>query len=172
MFFTCLNEKFKNGDKIMKTRIKLCMTCFIVIVLCGTIMSCGTLSQTEKDNKTSSSSPASEEIIKLYQELIELRQQEVVQAKRRFEVGQGNLTELAKAEIKAAEARIQLAQLQDKNDTVIEELQNLIKSVTEIRNSLQKELQAGIISPDATIEIDARLLELKILLARIIQEQN
>ena len=156
----------------MQIQIKRCLIYSVVIVLCGVLVSCGTLSQSEKETKTPDNSSASEEIVKLYQELIELRQQEVVQAKRRFEVGQGNLTELAKAEIKAAEARIQLAQLQDKNDTVIEELQNLIKSVTEIRNSLQKDLEVGRIPQDATIEIDARLLELKILLARIKQEQN
>ncbi|MBN1973629.1 MAG: hypothetical protein JW787_08310 [Sedimentisphaerales bacterium] len=156
----------------MWIKIKRRLLCSVLIVLCGLIVSCGTLSQSEKEKKTSGSSPAGEEITKLYQELIELRQQEVVQVKRRFETGLGTLKELAEAEIKAAEARIQLAQLQDKNETVIEELQNLIQSVTEIRNSLQKDLQAGIISRDATIETNAKLIELKILLARFKLEQD
>jgi hypothetical protein len=144
----------------------------VVIVLCATLLSCGTLSQSGKGKSISDKSSANEDIVKLYGELINLRQQAVEQTNVLFKFGRDVQLEMAEAEMKAAEARIQLAEFQGKKQTVIEELQNLVEVITEIRNSRKIAAAVGQSSQTELNEIDARLIEIKIRLAKLKQEQE
>ena len=169
MLFYFLRE-LKNGGIIMKTKTKRILTCSAIILFCSVILSYGTSSKPETEEQTSNSSSAKEEIIKLYQELIDIRQHEVEQSRYLLELGQGSQTALAENEVKAAEARIQLAEFQGNKETVIKELQRLEQLLTEIRNQLKREVDIGQRPVNRLVDIDARLIEIKIRSLKLKQE--
>lgn len=150
----------------MRIQIKHLLICSAFIVLCGFVLSYGTLSQSEAGNSTSNNDSDSDEIVKLYQELITLRQKAVEEYRRRWEYGTQNISGIIDLEIKAAEARIQLAQYQDKKETVIEELENLVKVMTELRNRIKREVDIGQRAQSDLNEFESSLLEVKIRLAK------
>jgi hypothetical protein len=156
----------------MRIGIRGILVYSIIIVCCCSILSYGTSSQAKSDNQTFNSSPSNEEIIKLYQELIDIRQQAVEDDKRLWQMGQGNLPELVEAEIKAAEVRIQLAEFQEKKENVIKELQDMIQRITEIRTSVKTEVEVGQRPQSWIYEIDGKLLETKIRLAKLKQKKT
>ena len=86
-----------------------------------------------------------------------------------MEFGQGNMSDVVELETKAAEARIQLAQFQGKKEIVIEELQKLVKVMTDLRNTRKREVEIGQRPQLDIYEIDAQLLETKIRLATLKQ---
>ena len=110
-----------------------------------------------------------EEIVNMYNELISLRQEAVAESRRLVEFGQGNMSDVVELETKAAEARIQLAQFQGKKEIVIEELQKLVKVMTDLRNTRKREVEIGQRPQLDIYEIDAQLLETKIRLATLKQ---
>jgi outer membrane protein TolC len=151
----------------MQNRVKSFLIYSAVVVLCGVVLSYGTLSQPETGKSTSANISGNDEIVQLYKELIALRQQAVEQSRRLIELGQGSLMEQAGAETKAAEARIELARFQGNKEAAVEELQNLVQTLTEIRNSLRRDVETGQLSQSWTYEIDGSLLETKIRLAKM-----
>jgi gamma-glutamylcyclotransferase (GGCT)/AIG2-like uncharacterized protein YtfP len=151
----------------MKIGIRGILVCSIIIICCGSILSFGESSQVKNDNRSFNNSPSNEEIIKLYQELIDIRQKAVEDSKRLWQMGQGNLPELVEAEIKAAEVRIQLAEFQGNKEKVIKELQNMVQTITEMRNSVKTEVEVGQRPQSWIYEIDGKLLETKIRLAKL-----
>jgi hypothetical protein len=157
---------------IMRIRAKSYLIYSVIFVLCATLLSCRTLSQSGKGKSISDNSSANEDIVKLCGELINLRQDAVEQTKRLIQYGRASQLELAEAEMKAAEARIQLAEFQGKKETVLEELQNLVGVITEMRNSIKSDVEVGRRSQTELIEIDTRLIEIKIRLAKLKQEQE
>jgi len=155
----------------MRIRTKSCLMCSIIVVLCVTLLTGGTLSQSVKGTKISDKTHTNEDIVELYQELIKLRQRVLDEIKLKIGYGAG-VGELIDARTKATEARIQLAQFHGKKETVIEELQSLVQFYTEMRKSLIVEVNAGQGSRMVIYEIDIRLLETKIWLAMAKQEKE
>ena len=164
----------------MRKRIKAFMTYFGIIILCGIMFSCRTLSESkslksmpeeqfvqEAKIMPESSNSAREEIVRMYQEIIKIHEQEIEDARLRINYGQGVVSELADLEINAAEVRIQLAEFQDDKETVIKELENIVQSLTQIRKRLEREVNMGQRPLSGINDFDLRLLETKIRLAKI-----
>jgi hypothetical protein len=156
----------------MRTRVKYFLFCLVMLVISGVVLSYGTSSGPETQKQISDSNSGNEEIVKLYQELIALRQQAVEQDKFLIELGQGSLLELAEAETKATEARIELAQFQGNKEVVIKELENLVQRITEIKDSLKRDTDMGARPQSWIYQVDPILLETKIHLAKIKLEQD
>ena len=154
----------------MRIQLKKILICAAILVFCGVILSYGISFQPVTDNRTSNRSPANEEIINLYKELIALRQYSVAENKRLIAIGQGNIEELLDCEMNASEARIQLARFIDRNEIVIDELQKLVQVIEGLTKSVKMEIEAGTRPKSWLYNIDARLLETKIRLAKAKQE--
>ncbi len=69
-----------------------------------------------------------------------------------------------------SEARIQLAQFQGNHDAVVEELRNIVKCYTEVKKSLQRQVDAGHRPTVDIDEIKIALLEARIRLAKTTQK--
>ncbi len=151
----------------MRIHLKKSLICFIIFTLSCVMLSYGLSSQPATEKNTSANSAAKDEIVKLYQELIDIRQKAVAQSRYLLELGQGSTSSLAEVEAKAAEARIQLAEFQGKKDIVIQELQKLEQSLTGIKNLLKREVDVGARPQNELVEIDARILETKIRLLKL-----
>lgn len=151
----------------MRIRARYFVIFSAMTVLCGVVLAYGTLSQPQTTSQISNNSSANKEIVNLYNELITVQQKAVEHEKYLIELGQGDLIELAQAEAIASEARIQLAQFRDNKKAVIEELQNLIQKVTEIRNSLKRDADIGMRTQSWTFVVDPIILEAKIRLAKL-----
>jgi mevalonate kinase len=156
----------------MRTQVKYFLICSVILVLGCIALAFGTSSQAETEKKVSDISSSIDEIVSMYNELIALRQQAVEEQWRLVQLGQASTSEMIGAEMKAAEARIQLAQFQGKKEAVVEELQNLVRAMTQLRNSLKMEIEVGMRSQTEIYEIDGSILEIKIRLAKTKQEQN
>lgn len=156
----------------MRIGIKNFLIFLVIIVFCSSILSYAASSQSEAEKQRLNNSASNEEIIGLYQELIALRLNAVEESKRDIAIGTRGISELLDDEIKAAEARIQLAQFQGRRELVIEELENLIQVITEIKQTIELETEIGVRSRAWIYEIDARLLETKIRLAKAKQKKS
>ena len=154
----------------MRNAVKYFLICSTIIIFGSVVLTYGTSYQPETEKQISDSNSGNNEIIKLYQELITIRQKAVDQDRFLIGLGQGDLLGLAQAETKAAEARIELAQFQGNKQAVIEELQNLIQKITEISDSLKRDVQIGVGPPSWMYELDPIILETKIRLAKLKHE--
>ncbi len=139
----------------------------VIIVFCSSILTYGASSKPETVSQPSGKSPSNDDIIKLYEELIALRQHDIDQKKHLLELGLSSASALVEPEVKLAETRIQLAEFQGKKAIAIEELQKIEQSLQEIRKRQKQEVDSGQRSIDGLNEIDARLLEIKIRIAKI-----
>lgn len=151
----------------MRNRIKSYLICSVIITFCGVILSYGASSKSETASQPSSKPPSNDDIIKLYEELIALRQRDIDQKKYLLELGQISTSALVEPEVKLAEARIQLAEFQGKKGIVIEELQKIEQSLQGIRTQQKQEVDSGQRPIDGLNEIDSRLLEIKIRIAKL-----
>lgn len=115
---------------------------------------------------------ANEDIIEMYQDIIKLRQKVLADNVKLSEYGRGSGVEFVAAKVKVSEARIQLARLEGQQDVVIVELRNIVKLYTELKEALEKEVKIGQRSNVYVDEMEIRLLEAKIRLARAIQEKE
>ena len=148
--------------RIGKKRFLICL----IILFGSLILSYQAFSQPETDIQKDSNSSSPEEIIKLYEELIALRQHDLDQKMYLLEIGLTSPSDLIEPEIKLAEARIQLAEFQGKNEIVIEELQKIEKLLQKIRAQQKQEVDSGQSPIDGLNDIDARIVEIKIILAK------
>ncbi len=139
----------------------------VFIVLCSSILIYGASSKPETANQPSNISPANEDVSSLYKELITLREHALEENRKHVAAGVTKTEDLLDDEIKAAEARIQFAKFQDKKEIIMKELENLVKVITEMKNSIKLEIKAGTKPQSAIYEIDSRILEIKIRLAKI-----
>ena len=156
----------------MRIQIKYFLICSVILVLCGIVLAYGTSSPLETEKNLSDNSTGNNEIVRLYNELISLRQQAVEEQRRLVQLGQDNTSKIVDFETKAAEARIQLAQFQGKKEAVVEELQNLVQIMTQLRKTIRMEAGVGMRPQTEIYEIDSSILETKIRLAKTKQEQN
>ena len=131
-----------------------------------------TSSQSVKEKPVLDSPQTNQDIVKLYQEIISLRQQDLAEQLTLLEYGRAGPSGFAKAKVKLSEARIQLSQFQGKRDVVVKELQNIVQIYTEAREQLVKEIDRGQRPPQHLLEIDIALVEAKIRLAKATQEIN
>jgi len=165
----------------MRNRVKIYLI-YLVIIICGFMFSRRALSESETEKSIteeqsaqdsqvkpslSNNSSVNDEIVKMYQEIIKIHQQAIEDTKLRINFGTGTWSDLVDLEIEAAEIRIQLTEFLDQKEIVIEELGKIIQSLTEIRKQLAREVNAGQRPLSGLNEIDIRLLETKIRLAKI-----
>ncbi len=78
-----------------------------------------TLSQSAKGTKISNKTYTNEDIVEMYQEIINLRQRGLAEQLRLLEYGRGGFSGFTIAKVKLSEARIQLSQFQGKHDIVV-----------------------------------------------------
>ena len=140
-----------------------------VMVLCATLLASCTSSQSVKEKPVLDNPQTSEDIIEMYQEIINLRQRDLAEQLRLLEYGRGGFSGLTITKVKLSEARIQLSQFQGKHDIVVKELRNIVQFYTEAREQLIKEIDKGQTAPQHLYEIEIALLEAKIRLAKATQ---
>jgi len=136
------------------------------MVLCTILLASCTSSQSVKEKLVLDSSQTNEDIIEMYQELINLRQRAIAIELILLEIGQGSTFGLTEARVKLSEARIQLSQFQGKDDIFVKELRNIVQFYREAREQLKMQIDKGEISQMHLGEIDLELLEAKIRLAK------
>ena len=150
----------------MRIRIKYLLVCSCIIISV-TALSYGRLSEPESANQMIDNRFVNAEIINLYNDLIESRQKALEENKKLIEVGLGNISDLIELEIKAADARIQLARFQNEKDLELQELNKLIKTITNLRETLKMEVEIGQRAKSDIYEIESMLLEIKIRAAKV-----
>ena len=153
----------------MRIRTKSFLMCSVIVVLCLTLLTGGTLSQSAKGTKISIKPHTNEDIVEMYQEIINLRQQALADTEKLLEIGRGGVLGFTDARVKVSEARIQLSQFQGKHDLIVKELRNIVQFYTMARKSLITEIEMGQRSPQGLYELEITLLETKIRLARATQ---
>lgn len=150
----------------MRIKIKSFLICAVIFVICSAILSYGASFQPVTTTQTSYRPASVEDVISLYKELISLREHIVEESRKNMEIGRINISELVDNEIKAAEAKIQLAEFQGDKETVIEELKNLVQTITKTKQTIKWEIEVGARSRSWLYDVDSKLLELKIRLAK------
>jgi len=162
----------------MSNRIRTYIIYSVIVILCGILFSCRTLSESDSlksvpeeqfaqtESSSSNNSPVNDEIVKMYHEIIKIHEQAIEDTNLRFNFGNGSLSELVDLEIEAAEIRIQLAEFQGNKETVIKELENIVQSLTQIRKRLEREVNIGQRPLSGLNDFDIRLLETKIRLEK------
>lgn len=154
----------------MKIRTVTFLICSVVIIVCAAVLTGGTSSQSIKDMPILGNARNNEEIIGMYQEIIKLRQRVLDGTRIRIKARIASSVEIIGPTVKVSEARIQLAQFQGNHDAVVEELRNIVKCYTEVKKSLQRQVDAGHRPTVDIDEIKIALLEARIRLAKTIQE--
>jgi hypothetical protein len=139
------------------------------MVLCATVLAGCTTSQSVREKPVLGSPQTNEDIIEMYQELINLRQRDLAEQLRLLEYGRGDLSGFTKAKAKLSETRIQLAKFQDKHDIVVRELQNIVQFYSEASEQLKREVDKGQKPRMHLCEIEIELLEAKIRVAKATQ---
>ena len=151
----------------MKKRSSTFIVCS-VMVLCATVLISCTSSQFVKEKPVPDRPQTSEDIIEMYQEIINLRQRYVAEQLRLLEHGRVGLSEFTKAKVKLCKTGIQLAKFQGKHDIVVKELRNIVQFYAEAREQLIREIDKGQKPQLHLYEIEIALLEAKIRLAKAI----
>ena len=131
-----------------------------------------TLSLSVKEKPALDSPQLNEDILKMYQEMIKLRQRDLAEQSRLLEYGRGDISSLTKSKMKLSESRIHLLQFQGNNDLVVKELENIVQLCTEVREQIKREIDRGQKAPGLLSEIEIALLEAKIRLAKATQKIN
>jgi len=139
------------------------------MALCATVLASCTSSQSVKEITVLDSPQTNEDIIEMYQEIINLRLRALAETELLLEYGRGGVSGFTEARVKLSEARIQLSQFQGKHDLVVKELRNIVQFYTEAKKLLIKEIDKGQRSPQHLYEIEIALLEAKIRLAKATQ---
>lgn len=154
----------------MKIRTKTFLICSVVIVVCLTAFTGGASSESVKDIPIPGNARTKKDIIGMYQEIVKLRQRVLEGAKMGLTIGRANLADLIEPTVKLSEARIQLAQFQGNRDAVLEELRSIIKRYTDLKESLQRQVDVGLRRRDDIVELEIALLQTRIRLAKTTQE--
>ncbi len=92
-----------------------------------------TSSQSIKEKPVMDSPQANEDIVEMYQEIINLRQRDLAEQLRLLEYGRGDVSGFTKSKVKLSETRIQLSQFQGNNELVVKELRNIVQLYPEVR---------------------------------------
>ena len=145
------------------------LTCSAVMIVWMTALTGCVSSQSVQEAPVTDNAQANDDIIGMYQDIIKLRQKVLADNVKLSEYGRGSGVEFVDAKVKVSEARIQLARLKGQQDVVIVELRNIVKLYTELKEALGNEIKAGQRSMKNVYEMEIRILEAKIRLARAIQ---
>jgi outer membrane protein TolC len=156
---------------IMRNQAIKNLTCSAVMIVCMTALTGCVSSQAVQEAPVTDNAQANDDIIEMYQDLIKLRQKVLAENVKLSDYGRGNVVEFVDAKVKVSEARIQLARFEGQQDVVIGELRNIVKLYTEVKEALEKEVKTGQRPNVYVDEMEIRLLEAKIRLARAIQEK-
>jgi outer membrane protein TolC len=109
-----------------------------------------------------------EDIIKMYQEVIKLRQRIFDDTQIKMDNSQATLMDLADAKQKLADAKIKLDQLQNRQDMVIQELQNLVQFYVNTRGQMVEQLDTGKGKAKDLYELEIALMEANIRLSEAV----
>jgi len=145
------------------------LTCSAVMIVWMTALTGCVSSQSVQEAPVTDNAQANDDIIGMYQDIIKLRQKVLADTVKLSEYGRGSGVEFLDAKVKVSEARIQLARFEGQQDVVIVELRNIVKLYTELKEALGNEIKIGQRSMKNVYEMEIRILEAKIRLARAIQ---
>lgn len=146
------------------------LTCSAVMIVWMAALTGCVSSQSVQESPVTDNAQVNDDIIEMYQDLIKLRQKVLADIVKLSDYGRVTAVEFVDAKVKVSEARIQLARLEGQQDVVIVELRNIVKLYTELKEALEGEIKAG--QRENVYEMEIRLLEAKIRLARAIQEKE
>lgn len=152
----------------MRKRRDTLMVCSIV-VLCTIFWVGLTSSEPVKKKPVPSSAQTNEDIIEMYQKIIQLREQALSDELKLLEYGRSSYLEITKTKAKISETRIELAEFQGKHEIVLKELRNIVQYYSEVREQLKMEADKGQRAPGIFYEAEIALLEAKIRLAKAAQ---
>ena len=110
------------------------------------------------------------DILKMHEEIIKLRKRIYDDTQIKMQAGQAQILDVADARAKLAEANINLANLQNRQDLVVMELQNLLQFYISAKNKLEQELDSGIGLARDLYELEIGLIETNIRLSEIALE--
>jgi hypothetical protein len=110
------------------------------------------------------------ELIKIQQDIVELRRKIFDDTQIKLENAQATLQELVDERAKLAEAKIKLAKFQDRDDLIIQELQNLVQFYINARGKLLEQLESGKGKGKGLYEIDIALMETNIRLSQAVNK--
>jgi outer membrane protein TolC len=156
---------------IMRNQAIKKLTCSAVMIVWMAALTGCVSSQSVQESPVTDNAQVNDDIIEMYQDLIKLRQKVLAENVKLYDYGRGNVVEFVDAKVKVSEARIQLARFEGQQDVVIGELRNIVKLYTEVKEALEKEVKTGQRPNVYVDEMEIRLLEAKIRLARAIQEK-
>ena len=149
----------------MRNSIQYFLICSIII-FSVVLSSCSSTSQSEDVNAISINNSANDEIVKMYQEVIDIKQKALEDEKLRINYGISGPSALVNLEMETAEARIELAQFQGDNEAVAAELEKIVEAIENIKQQHALELNAGQRPQSSLDDINLKLLEAKIRLAK------
>jgi outer membrane protein TolC len=155
---------------IMRNQAIKKLTCSAVMIVWMAALTGCVSSQSVQESPVTDNAQVNDDIIEMYQDLIKLRQKVLADIVKLSDYGRVTAVEFVDAKVKVSEARIQLARLEGQQDVVIVELRNIVKLYTELKEALEGEIKAG--QRENVYEMEIRLLEAKIRLARAIQEKE
>lgn len=147
------------------------LTCSAVMIVWMTALTSCVSSQSVQEAPVRDNAQANEDIIEMYQDIIKLRQKVLAENVKLSEYGRVTAVEFVDAKVQVSKARIQLAKFEGQQNVVIVELRNIVKLYTETKEALEKEVKTGQRSNVYVDEMEIRLLEAKIRLARAVQEK-
>ena len=156
----------------MRIKAKNILVFCAFVIFCSGVFSYAASPKPVNTAQKQDKSTSKQELVKLYEKLIKLRENAVEQKKKLIELGQASNVALAEVEAKAIEASIQLAEFLGKKENIIEGLQKLEQNLKQIRAQMEKEVDAGQRPVNGLDDIDEKLLEIQIRLAKIQLEKD
>ncbi len=156
--------------------MKKYFTISLILFSCGCFLE-GCVSSTLKPEPTEAEQALenpviNSELIKIQQDIVELRQKIFNDTQIKLENAQATLKDLVDAKAKLSEAKIKLAQFQDRNDLVVQELQALVQFYINTRGKYLEQLESGTGKGKGKelYEIEIALMETNIRLTQTITE--
>ncbi|MBN2591039.1 MAG: hypothetical protein JXA96_14330 [Sedimentisphaerales bacterium] len=152
--------------------MKRFLTILLMLILCACFLEGCVTATTKPEPEEIVQEPVNpvinSELIKTQQEIVELRQKIFNDTQIKIENAQATLHDLIDARAKLAEAKIKLAEFQDRNDLLVQELQTLVQFYINARGKFLEQLESGQGKGKELYEIEIALKETNIRLTQII----
>ena len=113
-----------------------------------------------------------QEIIRMHEEIIKLRQRILRDTEIKMESGQASLWDFIEARAKLSEAYINYAKYQNRYDLELRELQNLAQFYIHTRGQLVEELDSGVGLARELYEIEIAIMETNIRMSETLHEMK
>jgi hypothetical protein len=151
----------------MISRISPILTRAFLFTACA--LGCGGLVPGESSGNALVAQEASQEVSDLSQmcqEIIAMRQAILEDIEQSHHSGRANLAALSQAKIELAEARLQLAEVQEKRDEAREQLHTILSVRQDTYESLKRRRDSGRVTQHDLCEAHIAVLEARICLMR------